>query len=159
MSSSGADTTVCVLPQNSLFDPILDTRVRADIVRFRFKRTVFAALSIVLILGELMLGVAILMLHVRNPLGTEAIVLSSVSAFMLALDISFGIRERASSHHATLNQLLGIRNQMRYPTTSPLWQEYGTVKAYTKINYIEAVCDGCSWRLPQPIVEVPADRH
>lgn len=153
MASSGG--TVCVLPQNSLYDATLDVRVRADIVRFRFKRTVFAALSIVLILSELVLGVIILVLHVRNPLGTEAIVLSSASAFLLAVDVSFGIRERASSHHATLNQLIGIRNQMRYPTTSPLWQEYGTVKAYTKINYIEAVCDGCSWRLPAPIEDAP----
>ena len=146
-------TATCVLPASSLYDANLDTRVQADVVRYRFKRTVFAALSILLILSELVLGISILMLHVNNPLGTEAIVLSSVSAFLLALDVSFGIRERASSHHATLNQLIGIRNQMRYPTTSPLWQEYGTVKAYTKINYIEAVCDGCSWRLPMPIVQ------
>ena len=146
-----SDSTAC-----AQYDVVLDERVKEDVVRFRFKRTVFAALSIVLILGELILGVSILLTHINNPYGTEAIVLSSMSAFLITLDVSFGIRERASSHHATLNQLIGIRNQMRYPTTSPLWQEYGSVRAYSKINYIEAVCDGCcSWRLPAPIFELP----
>ena len=148
--------TTCVLPAGAQYDAVLDARVQADVVRYRFKRTVFAALSILLILSELMLGACILLVHVRDPQSDASIaslvVLSSVSAFLLTLDVSFGIRERASSHHATLMQLIGIRNQMRYPTSSPLWQEYGSIKAFTKINYIEAVCDGCAWRLPQPIV-------
>lgn len=147
-----ADST-CVLPASAQYDAVLDARLQADVVRFRCRRTVFSALSIVVILSEILLGIAILLTHLSDPHDTQAIVYSSVSAFVITIDVTFGIRERASAHHATLNQLLSIRNQMRYPSTSPLWQEYGSVRAYTKINYIEAVFDGCSWRLPTPIVE------
>ena len=144
-------TATCVLPANDTYDPRLDARVRSDVVRYRFKRSLFAALSVLIIMGELLLGVGILLLHVRNPHGTEALALSSVSAFLITVDVAFGIRERASAHHATLNRLLGIRNQMRYPDTSPLWSEYSSIRAYSKINYLEAVFDSCSWSLPDPI--------
>ena len=131
-----------------LYDAALDARVTADIVRYRQRRSVFSALSICLIVSELMLGVAVLFAHINDTHGAQALVLASTSAFLLTLDVSFGIRERAAAHHATLNQLLGIRNQMLFPASSTLWQEYGTVRAYTKINYVEAVLDGCSWYVP-----------
>lgn len=130
------------------FDALLDERVRTDIVHYRSRRSVFAFLSLLLILAELFLGVSILVAHLNgDPYSTNILVLSSVSAFLITMDVSLGIRERAGAHHATLNQLLGIRNQLRFPSTSILWQEYSTVRAYTKINYIEATLDGCSWRL------------
>lgn len=128
------------------YDAALDARVRADIATSRRRRTVFATLSVLLILGELMLGVAILLTHAQDPYGDQAIVLSSVSAFVITLDVSLGIRERAAAHHATLNQLRGVRNQMLYPSSSALWQEYASIRAFTKINYVEAMIDGwCSW--------------
>lgn len=136
------------------YDATLDARVRSDIVRCRFKRSVFAALSLLIIVGQLSISAAILVTTVRAPdqaHGALAIVLSAFSAFLLTLDASLSIRERASVHHATLTQLTSIRNQMQYPNTSPLWQEYGDVRAYSKINYIEAICDCCSWRVPESV--------
>ena len=130
------------------YDAELDHRVSHDIVRFRFRRSVFAALSIVIVFGELFFGVAVLVSAISQPESMQALVFSALSAFVITIDVSLGIRERASAHNATLNQLIGIRNQMRYPETSVLWQEYGQVKSYSQINYIESLFDCCSYTVP-----------
>ena len=127
-------------------DAALDAQVTFDIVRYRLRRAVFAMLSLVIIVSELGLGIALLLTHSQEPYGAQAVVLSSVSTLVLTLDVSLGIRERASAHHATLNTLVGIRNQVRHPNASPLWQDYATARAFTKINYVEAMMDYCSWR-------------
>ena len=140
-------------------DTTLDDRVRNDIGRYRFRRGVFAALSVCVIFAELTFGVATVLAtlaaHNEETTSTHVFVYSAVSAFVITVDVAFGIRERASAHHATLNQLIGIRDQMRNPGSSPLWQEYGTIRAYSKINYIEAVFDSCTWTVPPPLAIPP----
>lgn len=132
------------------YDAMLDGRVRADIARLRRKRSIFAFLSIMVILTEVTLGVLILVAVMRDASGTDAIIISSISTVLLTIDVSFSIRERAAAHHSTLTQLVGIRNRMRYPQSSPLWQDYHSIKAFDKINYIEAMCDCFSWTVPVP---------
>ena len=139
------------MPHNhAVYDPVLDELTLTDIARYRFKRSVFAILSIVLITTEMVCSVGLLLASL-NEHHTEALVFAAVSAFVLSVDISFGIRERASSHHATLSSLRGIRSQMRYSETSPLWQEFHQIKSYDKISYIEAACDVFSRSVPAPI--------
>jgi len=130
------------------YDAELDARVSSDIVRFRFRRGVFSVLSLIVIVGELFFGVAFLVTALQHPGSMQAFIYSTMSTFLITLDVTLGIRERASAHNATLNQLIGIRNQMRYPQTSLLWQEYGDIQAYSKINYFEAIFDTCYYTLP-----------
>lgn len=138
-----------------MYDAALDARVQADIVRHRRRRSLFAALSLVVIVGQLGLGVAMLGTTLHSPeegaYGTQAIVLSALSTFLITLDVTLGIRERAAAHHAALYGLLGIRAQLRHPNASPLWADYATIRAHTKINYIDAVADACcAWPVAAP---------
>ena len=127
------------------FDPELDLQLARDIAFFRRRRAIFAALAIVVVLGELTLSVALFLATLGDEL-ESALIYSSASALVVTFDIALAIRERAASHHASLNSLIGIRAQMRHPQTSLLWSEYHEVRARGRINYIDALLDSCCGR-------------
>ena len=129
---------------HSDYDPALFVRVCGDIRRYRRRRAVFALLSLLIIVTELALSAATLVASLRAPYATASIAFAALSTFLITADAALGIRERASSSHAALNHLLGMRDQMCHPLTAALWQEYGHVRAHAKINYLEAVCDACA---------------
>ena len=137
-----------IVTGNEAYDPVLYNRIEVDIVRYRCRRSVFALLSLLIILGQLSVGVGIVVANVAHSdaedYGSEIVVLSSISAFLITMDISLGIRERAAANHAVMQNLFGMRNQMKFPRSSALWQEYGNIKAFARVNYIEAVFDLCS---------------
>lgn len=137
------------------FDSDLDNRVARDIAVYRRRRAIFSFLAILVVLSELTLAVALFLATLDDNL-EYAIIVSSVSALVITFDIALAIRERAASHHATLNSLLGIRAQMRHPATSMLWQEYHDVRSHQRINYIDALLDGCCGA---DVVEVEAEQH
>lgn len=141
----------------TLADPELDARLAVDIARARRRRTVFALLSVGVVASEVVLAAALLLATMRDA-AEDAVSFAAISTFVLTFDAAFGLRERAAAHHAALLQLRGIRDQMRHPLTSPLWQEYGAVRAYTRISYLEAVFDGLG-RAPDPPPPVDAATH
>lgn len=143
--------------QMSSFDSNLDNRVSRDISRFRAKRALFSALSIVVVTSELSLAAALLASSLNDDY-ESMFVLSALSTFILTLDVTVGIRERASCHHATVNALMGIRQQMRAPQSSLLWQEYYGIQGVRKINYIDSVLDICDCKLPSAPVSVELSR-
>ena len=124
-----------------MFDATLDERISEDLDVSRRRRSLFAFLSILIILSEIGTSIALLIASVRNDSHT-AFLLSATSAFTITLDATLGIRERASYYHSSMALLRGIRTQLRHPSTAPLWSEYASVRASRKINYIEAACDG-----------------
>ena len=124
------------------FDSELDRRLAEDIVFFRRRRGIFAALALVVVFSELTLSIALFLATLGDQL-ESAIIFSSAAALVVTFDIALAIRERAASHHATLNSLIGIRAQMRHPQTSLLWSEYQDVRSQTRINYIDSLLDSC----------------
>lgn len=142
------------------FDPELDRQLAEDIVFFRRRRAIFAALALVVVFSELTLSVALFLATLGDQL-ESAIVFSSAAALVVTFDIALAIRERAASHHASLNSLLGIRAQMRHPQTSLLWSEYHDVKSMSRINYIDALLDSCCGRdvVEEEVVVVENNRR
>ena len=142
------------------FDPELDRRLAEDIVFFRRRRAIFSALALVVVFSELTLSVALFLATLGDQL-ESAIVFSSAAALVVTFDIALAIRERAASHHASLNSLLGIRAQMRHPQTSLLWSEYHDVKSMSRINYIDALLDSCCGRdvVEEEVVVVENNRR
>lgn len=127
-------------------DAELDALVVAQIGRTRFRRAMFALLSLVVIVAEIGLAVALLVVSVRDDDAASGAIVyfSAASTLVLTMDASLGIRERAASNHAKLNQLLGIRLQLQNPGTSHLWAEYADAMAHSRVNLVEAVLDTCA---------------
>ena len=131
-------------------DSVLETRVRQDLHIFRRRRAIFSLLSIVLIVAELFFSISLFFASVNDEF--EVILsLSAIQAFLVSVDLTFGIRERASLNHVMLVQMRGVLHQIHYPETSLLWQEYSTISSSKKINYCDAVFDLCA----PPPVELP----
>lgn len=125
------------------YDAELDNRVASDIRTVRTRRALFSFLSLFVVVSELSLSVALLASTLAADM-QMAVVFSAVSTFVLTMDATLSIRERASCHNAALATLVGIRAQMRNTGTSVLWQEYYGVQGVRKISYLDAVLDVCA---------------
>lgn len=139
------------IPTGIAFDPALNERLSADIRHFRTRRAAFSVLSVFVILCEIATSGAVLVATLEYDHQT-ALIFSAISTFVLTLDAALGVRERASTNHAVLTQLRGVRDQMLNPKTSPLWDDYALARSYTKINYLDAALDACTWQVAAPSV-------
>ena len=78
-----------------------------------------------------------------------AYVFSAVSALLITIEGTFGIRERAASTFSTVNRLKGIQGQLQFsnvrltPSLDDIWAEYSSIHADRKVNYLEGIMMLC----------------
>lgn len=117
-------------------------QVDEKIAGYRLSRGLYSFVSMLIILAELALAFLLLRATVADASSSDDVYYyAGTSAFLLSVDVTLGIRERAASHHVVVEQLEGLSNQIRNPESSLLWQEFNAIFAGSKISYVESFFD------------------
>ena len=128
----------------------LQNRVDTDLRSFKIRCGVYCSLSVIFILAEITTACMATILSISQYI-EYAYVFSAVSALLITIEGTFGIRERAASTFSTVNRLKGIQNHLQmYVTTTrnnnldELWTEYNSIHADRKVNYLEGIMFLCT---------------
>lgn len=120
-------------------------RVEADVKAFKLRTAIFSAIALLFVLAQITTATFATMLSISQYL-EMGYVLSGVTALLVTMESTLGIRERAASAFATVQRLEGIRLQLVEASfsSSPLWQEYSDTHASRRLNYIEGLFISCA---------------
>ena len=123
----------------------LRNRVDQDLRSFKVRCGVYCSLSLIFILSEVTTACMATVLSISQYI-EYAYVFSAVSALLITIEGTFGIRERAASTFSTVNRLKGIQNNIqmhnsitRNHNLDELWTEYNSIHSDRKVNYLEGV--------------------
>jgi hypothetical protein len=121
-------------------DPRLLHRVTADLRSFKRRTSVYCAVSLAMVLAQTATATASTVLGFSGNF-ESSFTLSAITALLVGLDGTVGIRERAASAFATVQRLEGIRLQLTQAdgVTSWLWQEYSDTHSFRRVSYIEGI--------------------
>lgn len=128
----------------------LRNRVDQDLRSFKTRCGVYCALSLIFILSEVTTACMATVLSISQYI-EYAYVFSAISALLITIEGTFGVRERAASTFSTVNRLQGIQNHIQMYNSvrnsnslDELWTEYNSIHADRKVNYLEGIMLLCT---------------
>ena len=127
----------------------LRNRVERDLRTFKIRCGVYSSLSVIFILSEVTTACMATVLSISEYI-QYAYVFSAISALLITIEGTFGVRERAASTFSTVNRLRGIENNLEliglrtYAKLDDMWLEYNSIHADRKVNYLEGIMMLCT---------------
>jgi hypothetical protein len=134
----------------------LHARIDESLGRHAWQATVFSALAIASVATQVTLGVATAALALRTHIDTEIDYVYFSSAMLsavIALDASFGFRERSVAAQHGIQRMRSLKSQLenRFSTEEDrLYDEFYEVSR-ASVTYFDGLCAGCAvWRARPP---------